>query len=1354
MKLKSLFLAVLVLFSCAVMAQVESGKVYRIVSGKYGTVITSSLVDHTLSCVAEGSGEDYQQMWQFTLEDNGKYSIKNIFTGRYIQHQEYTNNAFKTGSSKVYFAIKENPELEGYYNVDATSKAAGWGLHCASSASVVPWSYGPDDDGLSGSEWTFKEVSISELDINNAQEEYAKYNEVLGNRTAIINKVNKMFEDNAGTVLKEEYRDMGYQELQDLMDSYGIPADLQQAVIKIKNDSWATCERPLLGEKNFRVHEYRPYSDTEKWKDILYVRPFNRINNPTGICSESNKGFVYVFVENIPDGSEIYLAEMPGTGFWGTDTELKEGLNIVPSVRKDGVLYVRYVVDTHTNYNNDKGKKLADYPNVKVHIEGGYVNGFWSKERGHTNEDWVYMRDNMFRNEEAVQAKGDMSLLNFRKAEFLADHRWHGYKYNDDGTKVQGCPENIEGVMTLWDFWNERQRFYMGLDKYADRFNNMQLAMSDDNGFMDASSYRTHYNNNTLNTIVNYERLINDAGSSWGPNHEIGHTNQYAFELVGTSEVSNNALTNFAIYDQGTHTSRGQNMSTQIESFEKRIPYVVRGEKEYGQQLFSMTRMYFQLFLYFHAAGNMPDFYPRLFEELRRDRLVGWSTGAQDVLDENGYYVGSMNALHDQLKFAEKCMDIAQMDLLEFFDAWGFFIPMKNAYVGDYGHHYVYLTQADINAWKDKIKAKGYTKKGGQIMFLEDRIRAPRTKASPFCDGTGYRKDYANWEGERIGDVGEFGHWEDLLDTSVKAEGYYYAIVKDKVVIKSASGARGAFGFKLYDGDGNLLSYTNNREMNIPTGVDRLALKVVAAQANGEDAEVKPASEGPLEMQKDALAASLESAKRYLDRKIVKGMETQIGRYYPDSLATLQEIYDGAIDDTDDATVQGTLHTFVDWSAMLDDEVSRVSKNRDAMICLKEGLKVAFMSGTKRKGVLVSTGNGMKSNTAAKFDKTNAWTIEYAGIPDVYYLKDVNGRYVRDFSVGEMVDANERTAATAEKFTFGYDEQGYVYFSTYEREESFGQENASGSAKEERVIKMAASDERARWKGVYFEDSSDEFYKNELETLMVEARLLVAEILNPDSLGTMNIFNANIHVNDRNLETAAMDLHNLYQTVSQNMDNVEKYPDYVISLRKTIYNVQGKYTVVAPLATKSEDIMWYRLRNKETGKYLSVDAGMCVTVDSKDVDDNALWAFAPTGVAGKYNMFSCGADGFVHYDLEYGDILAGTDERLFVGVAYGNAGGGVVLSLDAEIFGDFVEGAQIYDDGAFIYVQRGAGTCWELELVKIETNKELAGDIFTAIEEVLPEGGCNEEIYDLTGRKVINPRKGVYIRNGKKVLFK
>ena len=60
---------------------------------------------------------------------------------------------------------------------------------------------------------------------------------------------------------------------------------------------------------------------------------------------------------------------------------------------------------------------------------------------------------------------------------------------------------------------------------------------------------------------------------------------------------------------------------------------------------------------------------------------------------------------------------------------------------------------------------------------------------------------------------------------------------------------------------------------------------------------------------------------------------------------------------------------------------------------------------------------------------------------------------------------------------------------------------------------------------------------------------------------------------------------------------------------------------------------------------------------------------------------------------------------------------------------------------------------WVLELAAIEDNSDLA-DIITIVEGVLEEGDYNQDCYDLSGRKVLNPGKGIYIQNGKKVLFK
>ena len=1312
MKLKTLLTAFLVMLATFATAQVEDGKIYRIVSAKYGTVVSESPILHTLSCASKGTDTDYHEMWKFNAVDDGKFTIQNVYTQRYVQYETVKNVVWKTGTTLTSFAVVENSALKGCYNIDIAA-GKNWGMHCDGSSNIVPWSYGTNE--ISGTEWVFEEVKISEEEATAAANAYWDYAKVIENSSDIAAAVEALFEDNACTIMKAEYAAKSDEEIIAALE--GVPADLQQAVLKIKNNTWATEGREHLSEKNFRIYDYKPYSNPEVWADRLFTRPYNRINNPTGISTSDSKSFIYVFVDKIPEGTTIDLAEMASTKFWGKDTPLHEGLNIVPCANKDGTLYIRYVCETAID-----GKKLADYPTVKVHIENGYVSGFWSKERGHTNEDWAYMRDNMFKNPAAVQVVGDYSLLNFRTYEFITE-----------------CPNNIEGIIRLWDFWNERQNHYMALDKYYEWMNNKQLAMSDDNGFMDASAYRTHYNNNTLGTIVNYDLLIRDAGSSWGPNHEIGHTNQYAFEIVGTSEVSNNALSNFAIFDQGTHTSRGNNMDNQILDFENKIPYVVRGEKAYGQKLFSMTRMYFQLFLYFHAAGKDTTFYPRLFEKLRYDRLRGWNTGAQDVLDANGYYVGSMDAKYDQLKFAEACCEIAQMDLSEFFEAWGFFIPMKNAFVGDYGHHYVYLHQSSIDS--SRAKMQQYEKKGGHLMFLEDRIRPSKKKVSPFSNGVGYRADYSEEVPVGTG-VGLFGQWEDYIDESVKAQGYYYAVSKGKVLIKKAAGASGALGFKLYNAEtGELLSYTNRLEMNVPVTASGATLKVVAAQADGTDYVVPHASQGPESMQKEALDGSLKSASVIISKKATSN--TVVGYYKPEAIADLEAMNkeaNAAYKNNDTSK-----YSFAEWSMMLDDECSRIINDENSRILIKEGIVFKMRRLQNPYRGYYAVGGYPVASVINKDSVINTWTIEYAEKAGEYYLKSAHtGYYVTSLNA-QNVFLETKKQSDAVKFTIGYTDDGGVNFIVADNAEATFGLNDNGAP-----CLLPLNEVGAKWRVDIVEDGSADFYNSTLIELMNEAYIKITEVLNLENLQTMNIFNDNIIVLDNNLNTYALNLLDTYYEVSANKENatVLEKQKYVERLRSQLAIVEGKYIVTAPIATKGDRVVWYYLISNKSEKLASINTtGLASSIGrivmKQDVNDDALWSFVSTGREGEFKLYNAGRKGFA---CRKGSTYLNTSaegDYLPVKIEYDAKNGGLLLTADGKC---------VYDSGSAVIISNSE-SYWRVQIALIENDQELA-DIITTIESVLPEADANDAVYDLSGRRVVNPTKGIFIQNGKKVLVK
>ena len=264
MKLKSLLTAFLVMLATFAMAQVEAGKVYRIVNAKYGTVMSESPILHTLSCASAGAATDYHEMWKFDAADDGKFAIQNVYTQRYIQYEAGRNVVWRTASQIVKFSVVATPGLNGCYNID---RAAGnnWGAHCDGSGNIVPWTYGTNE--ISGTEWKFEEVKISEEEIAAAAAAYQDYAVVLNNADAIAATVEALFEDKACTVLKAEFAAKSDTAIVAALE--GVPADLQQAVLKVKNNAWDSVTR----EKEFRVYDYKPYSNPEVWANTLFTRP-------------------------------------------------------------------------------------------------------------------------------------------------------------------------------------------------------------------------------------------------------------------------------------------------------------------------------------------------------------------------------------------------------------------------------------------------------------------------------------------------------------------------------------------------------------------------------------------------------------------------------------------------------------------------------------------------------------------------------------------------------------------------------------------------------------------------------------------------------------------------------------------------------------------------------------------------------------------------------------------------------------------------------------------------------------------------------------------------------------------------
>ena len=790
-----------------------------------------------------------------------------------------------------------------------------------------------------------------------------------------------IFTDGTCSELKLPYSAMSDEQL---LNYYGdLPKEFMDIALKAKNNTWAARE------KEFRIAEYEPYGNTYSWSVLLNTNPYSYLQRPTGISATTGDTLLIFVGDELPSGMQLKLLEVQGnqpfTDAYVYEAEkfLSRGVNMVTVAQEDAMLFIGYAASTDTTATS---KRLEDYGNVKVHIEGGNVNGYFDARR-HTDEDWRDMLANHFKHY-SVQVRGERVIFQMAK---------------EDIASV--CPNTITDAIGWWDQCVEWQHELMGVDKYYDRWNALMMARSGhDNSYMYASHYYTYYEYSTLKDILPWATVYANPGQMWGPAHEIGHMNQGAINIVSCTEASNNLFSNAQLFRAGKTTTRGTGVKGCKEDFENKVAFPLRGD------VIGKSRMFFQLYLYFHAAKKDTTFYPRLFEALRQDRLRKVSGGDTYAKD-------------DQLKFAEKCCEIAQMDLSEFFDAWGFFEPMNRAEVGDYGTYYVTLTKEDAEASRARMQKN--ERKMGSLMFIEDRI-----KPSKRTDGVdGYRLDFSSEFA--IGTMGSTGQWEEYMDESIKAEGYYYKKSTNYVTIVAEESAKGALGFKLYNADnGELLSFNNNYSLKIPVSAQGANLKVVAAQADGTDAELQDIAESDNEeMQIEALNAVLSTAKSIMSKQTTTGRE--IGYYYTDALATLTGLYDGAKAAVDNQDT--SVRSYKEWAELLNAEIERISADLNARAYLKELDAYRIINAKEKTYQLCYDKYGLKANKAAQTPVTSddkKWMFESTGELHHYYVKNKNGLYINDFEMNLGTSCSGTEKSTAVVFKANYTNDGKVFFST------------------------------------------------------------------------------------------------------------------------------------------------------------------------------------------------------------------------------------------------------------------------------------------------------------------------------------
>lgn len=927
-------------FSSVLNAQIESGKIYNIVNvGNSGYSLAA--VSTTTNSIVTTDVTDYSQLWYVdTGTADGSYKVRNLSNGLYLQS---AGTSQKWGLSSIaadlYYVTAGSDNT-----LSASNNSNGYdNMHYgANEGYVVGWVA-----SASASQWQFNEVSMEDAVLQANWDEIDALADSVSNCATYQGLLDNIFSDKSCTTFNSGY---SYSTTETNYSS--LPYGLKKMVTKIYSNDWKEDNADNTKEgwdhsyaKRFRLQMYEPYSIAGDITSWLRMNTHANNDNPTGVYV-NGRGLIYVMVEGeIKDGATLRLIDAGHNHRIGDATtggyELKSGLNVIPCYGAGGHLYVCYNVDTYNADGTDaatrfpENRRLSNYPPLKIHIEGGAINGFYNAQgdflAGKTydgvtyNEDlwktitnysvdcdadWEYLETRANLNVLPILAHRQILLFQLNdwgsdpgmrtllpdqvtvpSTAYSRTGSWDEYNMRLDPTS---CKINI--MMEAWDRimysehatlglvsqstmdkmnemyprWNsdgstgdiytydeagadgKTYTEFCGVD-YSEHFNHHGVGLGTESGYMSAGGQHCNYHINTFGSIVG--EIASNAGSLWGPAHEIGHQHQGVFNIRGGTEVTNNVFSNAAVWYMGMATSRVNGtegcLSNVLAEYNAGKPFI-------DYNIWAMTQLFYKLWLYYHLAGNNTQFYPRFFEMLRVDPLNAMG--------------GTATGTDSMLKIYEKMCEAAGEDLTEFFRIHGFFVLLDNYEKGDYGTTYFTQTQEEVDAAIKRVKDKGYEENLAVIL-----INDGTTESSVAHDGTTKRTlwDAASAE---FGAVGEFIDGETSITTA-----YTASVSADGTV--TMSGGEGGAGFLVLDEEGKVVSFSNKSTFEpseeaaylLVTG--KATVFAVDAESNTTEAKVDLTA-----LQKELLGALMAKADAL---PIDDGSYTQIGFYIKDAAADL-----------------------------------------------------------------------------------------------------------------------------------------------------------------------------------------------------------------------------------------------------------------------------------------------------------------------------------------------------------------------------------------------------------------------------------------------------------------------------------
>ena len=995
----------------AQLTELEVGKVYHFTNVGYPDKAMGATNFQSVAGVAKDN-TNKAQLWYVESKGANGYALRNLGYGTYLQGNGQSSRwtlASTTDSNNSWITL----ETVGNYNAFKGYTYGNYGYaHIDGSSNVVGW-----ESGATATQWTITPSDMSDVEI---QEALNFFNSV----PTIQAHLDNLFSDKSCTTLKGAFDENN--------ESYqALPTTLQAMVRKVAgNTSWeeansdnSKAKWDAEYAKKYRVQLYEPYNEPECAAKALGLNAHTNLNNPTGIFA-NNGDVVYVMVDSeIKAGSSLYLTYHIGHGELGgyaNGWELHQGLNVIPVYNNETNFCINYVVHTFDTSNDKKGnkakaRKLSDYDPIKIHIEGGHINGYWNKVgdelyAADNNDTWNYLEARATQKTVTVLGKYitlQFPLLNEHTVDTDGNTNKGLATYFNDLVKIEDCINEWDNVM-LWErlllgvldkntinaeakqspysITDSKKVFeYTGEDgefesDYSDYYNVHGLSYGIPNSYMYGGWAHCGYNFNTMEGII--QNLPTNAGSHWGPGHEIGHQHQALLTVNGLTEVTNNLFANVVLWYYGETTSRYNGTEGALSNV--LAQFNAEGTDFFSNNIWAQTIMYYKLFLYYHVLGHNPKFYPHLFEMLRQDPMSG------------GYNQDGSKCL---MHFYKKCCLAAGEDLTEFFRAHGFFEVMDNRLVGDYSNSVYTLTQAQIDAAIAEVKAQAETngwKENIAVLFI--------------TDATG--ETIQSHKGDDLEKYGETTICAEVgcyANFNSEPSNYTYSISGSTVTMEGTGGV----GFAILNDKGELIGFSDKKTFEI-------SAEAVAAIASGKasivtlNADNTPVAAtnvmdtGNTEEKYALLGELLGNAKQLLDLSDETGIK--VGYYRASSLTNLQEAYESAKAVYDAQTIAAYTSVY----DVLYQEYANLINNDYARVNITEGYAYRLTNKAyPGRSMAVNTENNQMSGIETAESNAQLWYFEAGASPGTYYLKNkATGLYPGDVSTGAVLNADKSDKTT------------------------------------------------------------------------------------------------------------------------------------------------------------------------------------------------------------------------------------------------------------------------------------------------------------------------------------------------------